>query len=618
EQGGAALHQFGYERDGNKNIIGRTQNGTTDQFGYDPSNRIASEAAGEKNKSYGYDPNGNRSAEGSGKVFGMENASYGYDSVSRLTNVNGEGKEVRYSYNGDGLLYERTEGGQTTRYYYDEEAKLMAEAEVEGGTAKITYAYVYDLSGQLWARQDKASGQLQYYQLNGHGDVVGLSDSSGKELNSYSYDIWGGPKTVKETVPNVLRYAGEYWDETTGLQYLRARWYDPGTARFMGEDTYQGEMSDPQSLNGYAYVANNPLIYVDPSGHSFETLDYQELRILLNEARVKSSSSKNQDYQVYKDFIRKRYDFSSVFGGANQYNYLYDLLTGTSGYKNSAGKSDWARGQLLSAYQNWTDAEVLGIAAMGMIGDVKVGGKGSKGKSLRGCNCFTAGTKVQTDEGEKNIEDITVGDKVLSKNEETGEQAYKEVTHLYRNDKEIIYELTIGDQVIETTDNHPFWVEGKGWVLAADLQVGDKLQQSNGNTLAIDNIENVKHDEMVKVYNFTVADFHTYFVSDLGIWVHNTGCDVMKVWDLEGTGDAISKKTLKNITENMKKNGWDGDPIEIYQINGKNLIVNGHHRAKAARQAGIENVPVKMLTEQDLRDIYKRTPEQLLNEYYGR
>jgi hypothetical protein len=155
-------------------------------------------------------------------------------------------------------------------------------------------------------------------------------------------------------------------------------------------------------------------------------------------------------------------------------------------------------------------------------------------------------------------------------------------------------------------------------VLAADLQVGDKLQQSNGNTMTIDNINIVKHDEMVKVYNFTVADFHTYFVSDLGIWVHNTGCDVMKVWDLEGTGDAISKKNLKNITENMKKNGWEGDPIEIYQINGNNLIVYGHHRAKAARQAGIENVPVKMLTEQELSGIYKRTPEQLLNDYYGR
>ncbi|WP_226000779.1 RHS repeat domain-containing protein [Paenibacillus sp. BJ-4] len=261
-------------------------NGTTDQFGYDPSNRIASEVAGEKNKTYGYDPNGNRSAEGSGKVFGIESASYGYDSVSRLTHVSGEGKEVGYSYNGDGLLYERTEGGKTTRYYYDEEAKLIAEAEVQGGTAKITYAYVYDLSGQLWARQDKASGQLQYYHLNGHGDVVRLSDSSGKELNSYSYDIWGGPETVKETVPNVLRYAGEYWDGTTGLQYLRARWYDPGTACFMGEDTYQGEISDPQSLNGYAYVKNNPLRFIDPSRHIPTAMEAAEMADNIYDAKL--------------------------------------------------------------------------------------------------------------------------------------------------------------------------------------------------------------------------------------------------------------------------------------------------------------------------------------------
>ncbi|MEK3947976.1 polymorphic toxin-type HINT domain-containing protein [Paenibacillus sp. FSL H7-0703] len=531
EQGGTALHQFGYERDGNKNIIGRTQNGTTDQFGYDPSNRIASEAAGEKNKTYGYDPNGNRSAEGSGKVFGMKNAEYTYDSVSRLTKVSGEGKEVGYSYNGDGLLYERTEGGKTTRYYYDEEAKLIAEAEVEGGAAKITYAYVYDLSGQLWARQDKASGQLQYYQLNGHGDVVGLSDSSGKELNSYSYDIWGGPEKVKETVPNVLRYAGEYWDDTTGLQYLRARWYDPGTARFMGEDTYQGEMNNPQSLNWYAYVANNPLFYVDPSGHFFETRDYQELRILLNEARLKSNSSKkNQNYQVYKDFIRKRYDFVSIYGGANQYNYLYDLLTGTSDYKNSSGKSDWAKDQLLSAYQKWTDAEVLGMAAMGMIGNFggKSAGRGKySGKIKSGeCNCFTAGTKVQTDEGEKPIEEIEVGEKVLAKSDETGEVAYKEVVGLFQKQADEIYYVHIGDEIIEVTGEHPFWLHGKGWILVKDLKVGDLLVSSDGTTLAIDKIE--KEPREATVYNFEVEDFNSYFVSNLGIWVHN--CALQNVY----------------------------------------------------------------------------------------
>lgn len=136
---------------------------------------------------------------------------------------------------------------------------------------------------------------------------------------------------------------------------------------------------------------------------------------------------------------------------------------------------------------------------------------------------YFAKVKVLTNEGEKNIEDINVGDKVLSKDEETGEQAYKEVTALHRNEKDTTYKLSVGNQIIETTDNHPFWVEGKGWVLAVDLKVGDELVQSNGNHLKIDNIEIVHHDKKVKVYNFTVADFHTYFVSSLGIWVHNVG-----------------------------------------------------------------------------------------------
>ncbi|WP_341278990.1 polymorphic toxin-type HINT domain-containing protein [Paenibacillus sp. FSL H8-0537] len=149
------------------------------------------------------------------------------------------------------------------------------------------------------------------------------------------------------------------------------------------------------------------------------------------------------------------------------------------------------------------------------------------------CNCFTAGTKVLTDEGEKNIEDIEVGDMVLSKNEETGEQVYKEVLNLFRNQRDEIYKLSVSGQIIETTFNHPFWVEGKGWVLAEDLEEGDKLQKSNGDLLTIDNIEIVSLKEKVTVYNFEVEDFHTYFVSDLGIWVHNTNTDKCKS---EGTG----------------------------------------------------------------------------------
>nr|WP_310552122.1 RHS repeat-associated core domain-containing protein [Paenibacillus sp. YX.27] len=68
---------------------------------------------------------------------------------------------------------------------------------------------------------------------------------------------------------NAFRYAGEYWDSDTGLQYLRARWYDPSTGRFITEDTWEGRINHPDSQNPYVYVVNNPLRYVDPSGKCF-------------------------------------------------------------------------------------------------------------------------------------------------------------------------------------------------------------------------------------------------------------------------------------------------------------------------------------------------------------
>ncbi|WP_081595128.1 RHS repeat-associated core domain-containing protein [Paenibacillus sp. PAMC 26794] len=80
--------------------------------------------------------------------------------------------------------------------------------------------------------------------------------------------MWGNPETTEETIPNVLRYAREYWYEVTGLQYIRARWYVPPTARFINEDTVEGELTNPLSLNLYTYVENNPLIYIDSSGES--------------------------------------------------------------------------------------------------------------------------------------------------------------------------------------------------------------------------------------------------------------------------------------------------------------------------------------------------------------
>ncbi|QGQ93740.1 RHS repeat-associated core domain-containing protein [Paenibacillus psychroresistens] len=115
----------------------------------------------------------------------------------------------------------------------------------------------------------KSQGNQNYYYLyNGHGDVVQMIDSNdGHIVNRYDYDIWGKVINQSEEVANDFKYAGEPLDAETGLYYLRARYYDPQIGRFINKDTYEGDIKYPLSLNLYTYVYNNPLKYIDPTGH---------------------------------------------------------------------------------------------------------------------------------------------------------------------------------------------------------------------------------------------------------------------------------------------------------------------------------------------------------------
>ncbi|MFC0212338.1 RHS repeat-associated core domain-containing protein [Paenibacillus chartarius] len=260
---GINVNTFGYSYDNNYNQTGKTENGTSFSFGYDKLNRIATST--QFQESYTYDSRGNRQTMHRNQQINPTDASYDYDDRNRLIKVTlSGGKVVSYKYNGDGLLYERTEGGQTTRYYYDG-SSVIAEGMVQtDGKAVLKARYLR--GNGLVARVD-ASGNKTYYLHNGHGDIIGLADVNGNTLNTYSYDIWGNPTSTVEQVQQPFRYSGEYWDSSTGLQYLRARWYDPSIGRFINEDSYEGDITNPLSLNLYTYVENNPLRYVDPTGH---------------------------------------------------------------------------------------------------------------------------------------------------------------------------------------------------------------------------------------------------------------------------------------------------------------------------------------------------------------
>ncbi|EKQ57371.1 peptidoglycan-binding protein, partial [Clostridium sp. Maddingley MBC34-26] len=135
--------------------------------------------------------------------------------------------------------------------------------------------------------------------------------------------------------------------------------------------------------------------------------------------------------------------------------------------------------------------------------------------------CFVAGTIVLTEQGNKSIEEIKVGDKVLSENADTGEKGYKEVRNAFVKEVDTLVHLDVEGTKIDTTENHRFWVVNEGWIEAGNLEEGDKVLLSSGKIAEVSKVSKEKLDKAIKVYNFEVSDWHTYFVSDAGVFVHN-------------------------------------------------------------------------------------------------
>ncbi|MCG8668324.1 MAG: HINT domain-containing protein, partial [Pseudomonadales bacterium] len=143
-----------------------------------------------------------------------------------------------------------------------------------------------------------------------------------------------------------------------------------------------------------------------------------------------------------------------------------------------------------------------------------------------GCSSFLGDTEVVTDSGLVPIKDLDVNDLVLSRHDVTYTDNFNPITKLHSRSVSSYYMVIVGTNIIYTTEEHPFWVQGEGWVKASELEFGNAVATNTGDTL----IKGVsKIDKEAQVFNLTVANDHTYFIEEPGLWVHNanSACDIM-------------------------------------------------------------------------------------------
>ena len=135
--------------------------------------------------------------------------------------------------------------------------------------------------------------------------------------------------------------------------------------------------------------------------------------------------------------------------------------------------------------------------------------------------CFVKGTKVKTENGFKNIEDIKIGDKVYSYNLDNNSLELKKVLNTIKSNTIDTYKATIGGKTVEMSPKHQLYIIDKGWVRAYNLNVNDKLLDVNGKQITISKIEYKKYDSPIDTYNLTIEGNNNYFVTDIQVLVHN-------------------------------------------------------------------------------------------------
>jgi RHS repeat-associated protein len=241
---------------------------TTESYSYDPvGNRLSSmgvspysvnssnELTSTPSGTYTYDNNGNTLT----KVTSAGTATYGWDYENRLTSVTlpGTGGTLAFKYDALGRRVYKSSSLGTSIFVYDD-YDLIEEISTSG-TLVARYLQGINVDEPLAMLRGTTTS---YYEADGLRSVTSLTAANGSVAQTYTYDSFGNATNASGSLTNFLRYTGREFDIETGLYYLRARYFDSTTGRFLSEDPIRFT----GGVDFYAYVANSPTNLTDPSG----------------------------------------------------------------------------------------------------------------------------------------------------------------------------------------------------------------------------------------------------------------------------------------------------------------------------------------------------------------
>jgi len=224
-------------------------------YGYQDTNHFHAVTHLDSVQKYWYDANGNMTE----RIVGSDSYELTYDADNRLVEVEKNQTTVgEYVYDGDGSRVKSVADGVTTYYvgnYYEWRVETSGSTGVE---------YYYAGSQRVAMRV----GTTLSYLFGDHlGSTSITTDASGNLSGELRYLPFGETRYTSGQTPTSFRYTGQREDSTINLYWMGSRWYDSALGRFLSPDSIVPDRGNPQGLDRYAYVANNPISRIDSSGH---------------------------------------------------------------------------------------------------------------------------------------------------------------------------------------------------------------------------------------------------------------------------------------------------------------------------------------------------------------